>query len=250
LLDTGTSRSAIDPWLARQVRMPVVGAANVTASTGEHRASLVQLDEIRVSRAKFADPRVIVDGMEFVKQLAPSIHGILGEDLLSEYDILIDYKRHTVSFGGDAPDGERFYFASSGMFKGAQTANRILLPVEIAEVSGSFVPLQLDTGAYLPEIFASKLKEIGVLPWTSTVGIGQNSRVARTNVTLKIGSTTFKDLEMVQDRRNAAIDSAGLLPASLFRRIYISHSRGYIVLNPAEMPEPEMEEVAMSIPGQ
>ncbi len=41
-------------------------------------------------------------------------------------------------------------------------------------------------------------------------------------------------LDVVQSRRATAFDAAGLLPAAIFQRIYISHSGGFVVFDPAE----------------
>jgi hypothetical protein len=49
-----------------------------------------------------------------------------------------------------------------------------------------------------------------------------------------VGTTTVNDLDVVKSRRGVAFDAAGLLPASIFHRIYISHSGGFVVLNPGE----------------
>jgi hypothetical protein len=42
-----------------------------------------------------------------------------------------------------------------------------------------------------------------------------------------------RELDVIQSRRGVAFDAAGLLPAFIFDRIYISHTGGYVVLNPA-----------------
>jgi hypothetical protein len=47
-------------------------------------------------------------------------------------------------------------------------------------------------------------------------------------------TTTVNDLDVVKSRRGVAFDAVGLLPASIFHRIYISHSGGFTVLNPGE----------------
>jgi hypothetical protein len=58
--------------------------------------------------------------------------------------------------------------------------------------------------------------------------------VIYSNTAIKIGTTTVRGLDVVQSRRTLAFDVAGLLPASIFHRIYISHSGGFVVLNPDE----------------
>jgi hypothetical protein len=62
---------------------------------------------------------------------------------------------------------------------------------------------------------------------------GANGVIVHSNVILKIGTTMIPGQDVVQSRRAVAFDAAGLLPAAIFRRIYISHSGGFVVLNPA-----------------
>ena len=49
---------------------------------------------------------------------------------------------------------------------------------------------------------------------------------------MKIGRTELHELNVAQSRREVVSDAAGLLPAVLFHRIYISHTGGFVVLNP------------------
>jgi hypothetical protein len=63
---------------------------------------------------------------------------------------------------------------------------------------------------------------------------GANGITIFSNITIKFGTTMVRGLKVVQSRHGIAFDAVGLLPASIFHRIYISHSGGFVVLNPAE----------------
>jgi hypothetical protein len=63
---------------------------------------------------------------------------------------------------------------------------------------------------------------------------GPNGNTIHSRITIKVGTTMVPDLDVVQNRHGVAFDAVGLLPASIFHRIYISHSGGFIVLNPNE----------------
>jgi hypothetical protein len=62
--------------------------------------------------------------------LAPGIRGVLGEDFLSRFDILFDYKQRMLRFGEPAPAGERCRFKSMGQYRGMLTTNRLLVRAE------------------------------------------------------------------------------------------------------------------------
>jgi hypothetical protein len=63
---------------------------------------------------------------------------------------------------------------------------------------------------------------------------GTNRTTIHPHTTIRIGTTLIRDVDVVRSRRGVAFDAVGLLPASIFDRIYISHSGGFVVLNPAE----------------
>jgi predicted aspartyl protease len=236
LVDTGTTRTVIDPELASQLQLPAVGEVNVTTVLHYRQDKLVRLQDIRLGQASVSGLGAIVDKLTRQKMLAPGIRGVLGEDFLSRFDLLIDYKERVIRFGEPPPAGERCRFEATGQYQGAPTTNRLLIDVEFMQVSGNKVQLQLDTGARTPELFPVSHDSHPSQPWGSSMATsnGANGVIVHSNVTLKIGATMIPGQDVVQSRRAVAFDAAGLLPAAIFHRIYICHSGGYVVLNPVK----------------
>jgi hypothetical protein len=236
LLDTGTTRTVIDPDLARQLQVPVIGEVSLTGVLHVRQDQLVQLKDVRLGEASQSGLRAIVDELARQKMLAPGIRGVLGEDFLSRFDILIDYRRHTLRFNAPAPVGERCRFETTGQHHGSPTTNRLLIAAEFMEVSGAKVQLQLDTGARVPELFPAGHDSPTSQPWGGFIATssGTNDITIHSNITIKIGATMVPGLDVVQSRRATAFDAAGLLPAAIFQRIYISHSGGFVVFDPGE----------------
>jgi len=241
LLDTGATRTVIDPELARQLQAPVVGEASLTGILHVRQDELVRLENVRLGVVSASGLGVIVDKLVRQKTLAPGIRGVLGEDFLSGFDILIDYKQHSLQFGGAPPTGERCRFETTGQYHGSPTTNRLLIPVELMDPSGTTVQLQLDTGAKTPELFPASYDADPSQPWASRPWSGSVATTSvadvvtiHSTITIRIGNVMIPGLDVVQSRRSVAFDSVGLLPASIFHRIYISHSGGFVVLNPAE----------------
>ena len=96
--------------------------------------------------------------------------------------------------------------------------------------------LQLDSGAKMLELFTSNENSPSSQPLASfmVASSGANSTVILSNTAIRLGTTTVRGLDVVQSRRVLTFDAAGLLPASIFDRIYISHTGGFIVLNPGK----------------
>jgi hypothetical protein len=236
LLDTGTTRTVIDPGLAWQLQAPVIGEVSLTGVLRVRQDQMVQLTDVRLGAASQSGLGAIVDELARQKMVAPGIRGVLGEDFLSKFDILIDYKRHTLRFNGPAPAGERCRFETTGQHHGSPTTNRLLIATEFMEVSGAKVQLQLDTGARVTELFPVGHDSPSSQPWSGFIATssGTNGITVHSNITIKIGATMVPGLDVVQSRRATAFDAAGLLPAAIFQRIYISHSGGFVVFDPAE----------------
>jgi predicted aspartyl protease len=236
LLDTGATRTIIDPELAEQLQAPVVGKASLTGVLRVRQDELVRLEDVRLGAISSSGIGAIVDELTRQKTLAPGIRGVLGEDFLSGFDVLIDYKQHSLRFGDAPPAGERCRFETTGQYHSLPTTNRLLIPVEFVGVSGETVRLQLDTGAKTPELFPNSDDVNPSQPWGASVATtsGADAVTILTNVTIQVGETMVPGLNVVRSRRTLAFDSLGLLPVSIFHRIYISHSGGFVVLNPTE----------------
>jgi len=236
LLDTGATHTVIDPALAKQLQLTTIGEASLTTVSDVRADRLVRLKAVRVGKSEVSELGAVIDRLDQVELKAPGIRGVLGEDFLSNFDFLIDYKQRTLRFGGNVPAGDRCRFETTGSYHGALTTNRVLLDAEFINISNGKVQLQLDTGAKMPEIFPTRPGSVSSLPWAGSMAFssGPNGTVIHSHTAIKVGKTTVSDLDLVRSRRGVAFDAAGLLPAFIFQRIYISHSGGFVVLNPGE----------------
>jgi hypothetical protein len=234
LLDTGSTHTVIDPGLARQLQAPVIGEASLVTVSDVRKDRLARLKEVRVGDSVVSELGAIIDKMDEEKLKAPGIRGILGEDFLSQFDLLIDYRARTVRFDGDAPSGERCRIETIGRYRGMPTTTRLLIEAEFVDVSGGKVQLQLDTGAKLPELFPIRRDTLTFQPWAGSLAFssGLNGSMIHAHTTIRVGTTLISDLDVVQFRRGVAFDAVGLLPAAIFHSIYISHSGGFVILNP------------------
>jgi len=110
----------------------------------------------------------------------------------------------------------------------------LLIEVEFLDASNGKAQLQLDTGAKMPEIFPTRPGSVNSQPWAGSMAFssGPNGTAIHSHTSIKIGTTIVSDLDVVKSRRGVAFDAVGLLPTFIFQRIYISHTGGFVVLNP------------------
>ena len=236
LLDTGSTHTVIDPSLARQLQAPVIGEASLTTVSDVRMDKLARLKEVRVGDSAVSELGAVIDKMDLVKLKAPRVRGVLGEDFLSQFDILLDYKKRILRFNGAVPAGERCRIETMGQYRGLTTTNRLLIEAEFMDANGGKVQLQLDTGAKMPELFPVRSDSISAQPWAGSMAFtsGPNGTSVHSHATIKVGTTVVRDVDVVQARRGVAFDAVGLLPVWIFKSIYISHTGGFVVLNPAE----------------
>ena len=247
LLDTGCTSSMISVELQRQLNAPDVGHSDVALLTEMRRDQRVLLNDVRVGNTIFAGLQVLADKMDNVRNLVPGLNGILGEDFLSQFDVLIDYDKRWLYIDVPAPEGERVPFQARSTYKENRTMNRLLVRAEFLGTQSGPVALQIDTAAWMTELFPASHVALLHLSYGSQAGArlaasgGPGAIPVYEHTAMKIGRTALHELNVAQSRREVVSDAAGLLPAVLFHRIYISHTGGFVVLNPRVKKEPRQK---------
>ena len=95
LLDTGTQMTVVDLTLAADLHLQSGGNANVAGVSFQGPASYAKLDRFEVGDHVATNQAVLVYNMKNVQAAGFALRGLLGEDFLSRYDVLID-KAHNV----------------------------------------------------------------------------------------------------------------------------------------------------------
>lgn len=238
LLDTGCTASMISFDLARQLNASVVGESAVALLTEMRHDQRVRLNDVLVGHSRVVGLEAFVDKLDNVRSMVPGLSGILGEDFLRQFDVLIDYDKRWLYFDVPAPDGERVEFQARSTCKGNRTLNRLLVKVEFPETESGQVVLQVDTAAFITELFPASHVSLPHLSYASQVGThstasgGPGMMPVYEHAAMKIGGTELHDLKVAESQKEVLMDAAGLLPPALFHRIYISHSGGFMVFNP------------------
>ncbi len=96
LLDTGTQMTVVDLALAADLHLKSTGNAQVAGVSFQGPALYSKLDRLEVSGHKAINRDVLVYNMNNVQSQGFAIRGLLGEDFLSGYDVLIDRERNVL----------------------------------------------------------------------------------------------------------------------------------------------------------
>src|SRR5262245_27021407 len=211
LLDTGTSLNHFDPKKARGIGVLPTFRTEVQTATG--KVAMLGADGlcVTVEGIRSDAQMFLLGGTDALHQLSPDIDGILGQSFLSEFDYLIDVEARRLVFGVAEPAGTRMPLRSA--------AGRPAIDTNLGR-------MVLDSGSHRPVLFnvvtTSDTQEFVTMSGTVTVGT-----VARE---IKIDGRTFwRGFAIGLPSSEAGL--AGLLPLSIFKRVYISNSQGFVVVD-------------------
>jgi hypothetical protein len=214
LLDTGADVNLIQTNLAKSIGLTatfhrdLASSASVTVVSGDDGIE-VTLDSVKAERQEF-----LFSTLTAFRDRWPDIQGLLGQCFLAHVDYTLDLRGKRFSFGEQAARGTRARFR---MIDGR--------PV----VSTNLGDLVLDSGAERLVLFGigpntgfSGQREMLTFAGRKQVGV-----VSGKPLIIEGRRISHGDAVAIPSRTEPGVD--GLLPASLFKAIYVCNSEGYIV---------------------
>jgi hypothetical protein len=245
VLDTAQQMTTIDPGLASELRLKLQGSAGVTGAGFSTRASYALPESLEAGDYVLKNPLLLVHPLGQIQLSDPRVRGILGENFLGRFDLLIDYAHGIVCLDDTKQlqakvKGERIALAATSHPERNLPFTEPL--VILARVSGIGRPalLQLDSGINSPLWFdAGKLRPAAFastpLHSRGTDGVS-HAYVVLPPQDIQVGPHSLKQISFVapvaggESFPDADID--GVLPTALFRRAFISYADRFAVLEP------------------
>jgi hypothetical protein len=241
LLDTGAAKTMVDQKLADQLGLPRAGEKTVVGVLASARMSVVYVNSLSVAGATVSGGEIF--SSDHPATVTSKVHGVLSEDFLQNFDLLIDYRHQSIrlesALGSMAETavGEHLPLQLNGVLRGRPTYNRLVVSGHIPELGDSPMLLLLDSGANSPTLFRDSLGAGAVQQEPVRAGnFNQwvsSSASTRTVRSLRLGGSTVPDLTVIAISRRAEVDTDGLVPTSLFHSIFISHQGKFAILNPS-----------------
>ena len=248
VVDTGAQITTIDPQLAAELHPKPLGATHVTGVGTYSRAAYAQLASLQAGTYSVKDPLVLVQELSQVQQTDPRIRGILGENFLEHFDLLIDYEHRIICLDETkqlqgAVKGERIALTPP---RNAEGYNAFMLPMVLAiRVSGIEnrpLLLELDSGIDVPLLFECGKDVPRVKTFGGNQGRRQADEVAQAFAVLmpqdmRVGGHFFRQVSFVTPVATGKEipvkpDVDGVLPTALFRTAFISYADRFAVLEP------------------
>lgn len=243
VLDTGSNNTMLDQKLADDLALPRGKATTIFGAKGSMSLSAVYADSLSIARATVDGKGLFLFSSANLQGLPPKVRGILGEDFLQNFDILIDYRHQIIQLeSGLGPlaetlVGERLPVQLSGTRQGKPTFGRLIITGRIRELGGDPISLLLDSGVNNLTLLRKNLGVGSSHQAFVDAGAFKSSQMTtmetRTVRRLSLGINEVDDLTVIALASQPESDAEGLIPTSLFHSIFISHQGRFVILNPS-----------------
>lgn len=234
MVDTGTDTSAVDPEMARELSLVALDRLEVHTVAGTQTLVRSSIGVLAAGSVQAENVEVLIQDLPELRKIDSHLRGIVGQNFLSHWNYLLDYRRHTLRFETaneieEAIEGERVPIDTR--------ENKMLIASEAQAQGRARLRLLLDSGSnsviLMPK--ASQAIDASSQAWlTAANGSQAGMRMGRVRE-LVVGSRQFHDLSVgVASPSEADEDRIedGLLPTALFQSLYVNNHENFVVLNP------------------
>jgi predicted aspartyl protease len=233
VLDTGADTTVVDSSLASKLSLAPLSRVQQSTLAGSQSLHVGLMASLAAGPAQVENFPVLVQDLAGLRKIDSHIEGIAGQDFLSHFNYLIDYRRHSVrieqvneirgSLVGDPVPIE-------------VSGHRMIVATEAQSAERANLRFLLDSGAnsvvLLPEASQALKLAIQENRGDTTSSGHVELKVGRVRA-LKVGSQQFHDITVaVAAAEPAERIGDGLLPTALFQSLYVNNREGFVVFNP------------------
>ncbi len=245
LLDSGTQITMVDPAIAAALHLDTQGVAVVAGVGSGHVASYAQLDLLEAGSHALAHQKVLVYDLQNFRPADAHLQGVLGEDFLEQFDLLIDNVHRVLCLDTAAAmraevKGPHIPLAATAQVDEAGAKPGLLLITVLLSDGLRPVRLLLDFGANEPILFNTA--QYMLLRRTQDMALrgrgldgAQPAFSSLPPQDMKIGSlklprVAFLSTTTAKDSYVQGFD--GVLNTWLFQRVFIDHADRFAVFEP------------------
>jgi hypothetical protein len=243
LVDTGAQISTIDTSLAAALHLKAEGTTGVSGVATHSRTAYTHIDSVEVGGHSIANSLAVIEDLPQLEAEDPRIRGILGDNFLEHFDLLIDYRQRVLCLdeGKSLAATIKAPHVPLEQPRGSEPDLPFTRPLEVSAhlstVSGGSLLLRLDSGSNVPALFAIR-RDISMSPSgrrgllkRMVNGVEQSFAPLKPQ-DLQIGAILVKQVSFVAPMNAVGGDDSntredGVLPTAAFQRIFISYSGGY-----------------------
>jgi hypothetical protein len=178
--------------------------------------------------------------------LPSKVSGILGEDFLGHFDVLIDNRHHVIQLQqglgsmSEMFEGERLPVQLEVNVDGQYVNHTLVVTGSSSDLGGRSISLLLDSGVNFLYLFGGEqsLGGGGVTQRECTAGTisdpsNQFICIQKVLPELRFGNKKVGSLIAIAQLPATRAYTEGLMPTSAFHSIFISHSQRFVILDPS-----------------
>jgi Aspartyl protease len=162
LVDTGSQITTIDPALASDLHLRIEGTTGVSGVATQSRSAFAFLDLIEVGSHSVPQSLAVIQDIAELKAADPRLRGILGENFLSHFDLLIDNRQQILCLDESrnlarAVKGEHIPLEQPhGPRDDMPFTRPMIVSVRLTTADAAPVLLRLDSGSNAPLLYAAQ----------------------------------------------------------------------------------------------
>jgi hypothetical protein len=244
VLDTGSQATVVDPALASNLNLQSEGPVGLVSAANYVQGFVSDVESVEVNAHTVGKSFVIVEELRQIRAADPRIRGVLGENFLGHFDLLIDYRHKLVCL--DATNtlagtlhGEHVpLVAPRDPESELPFTQHLVILAHLSEVASRSVSLQLDSGSDGAILFPQpRWPELAMLEKTALrASRGDRAFAILAPQDVRIGDRQLSRISFVTPVRFLqslpAREEDGVLPTVLFQSVFISHANRYVIFDP------------------
>jgi len=248
LVDTGSQISTIDVALAASLHLKIDGTTGVSGVATHSRRPFASLDLIEVGNHSVPQALTVIEDLPELKAADPRIRGILGQNFLARFDLLIDNSRKILCLdeSGSLAQAIRAEHIPLEQPHGPRDdmlfTRPMIVSVRLTTADVTPVLLRLDSGSNRallyegrPRLLRASVVSRSLVLKRVVNGVEQAFAVLPAQDFL-VGACPVRQVSFVIPMNEVGTGPIpredGLLPTAAFKRVFISYSENYAALDP------------------
>jgi predicted aspartyl protease len=253
MLDTGSTVTAVDRELARQLALDVQEQGTVTTLVEHVPVSLAVAARISVGPITEHSVEIMIRDLNGLRRIDPAIRGVLGQNTLEHADFLLDYRHKLLEFD---TDGElerslagRHVPLRREVLQDNPHFGNLAVQASIAMDGIRMMDFLLDSGSASLVLFGG-LENMGTEQSLVRDATGREQIVELHHAQLLIDGKSKDVATQTVTFQAAGPRIGGLLPTGIFNRIYISNRGGFAMFEPKQKKPGPLNRMIASLPSQ
>ena len=246
LVDTGAQTTTVDEELASQLRLQEEGKTHVSGAATYATRSYTHLAQVAIGDRQVKDVLALIDSLAELHGADRRIRGIIGENFLTHFDLLIDNEHHALCLDGTGAMAAEIKGNHVPLAQPYGTDHDLpfMRPFVIeTRLDGINEPVlfRLDSGTNIPMIYgwgrlSLQLAQTNVQILKRFVDGEEQDFAVLPPKDVSVGHDTIRHVTFVQPMNSVgAVHQAredGVLSTHMFRWVFVSYANQFAIVDP------------------